>query len=144
MHQVCVQAEKHREKITQIFNPSIQKTAVYFTQPKRVPKLWYDMHNLETVVQQLFTPKLRIRTHFDETTNQLTMYRMFVTDSTPKRFISLPTDYINDDGYESDGSTNDEANIFFEHNYQDREIVAQAKKQSTIEQFNNNILEQFT
>lgn len=143
MHQICARAERKREQITLILNPYMEKPIAYFSQPKRVPKLWYDMYNLETVVQQLFTPKLRMRTHLDEKSNQLKMHRMFVTDMTRKRFIPLPMDYYNDD-YDNDSLTIDGASIYLENNHPDTEIQIQAKKETTIEQFNNNVLEQYT
>lgn len=138
MHQICAQTERKREQITLALNPYVEQPIAWFTQPKRVPKSWYDMYNLETVVQQLFTPKLRMRTEFDETLNQLRMHRMFVSITERKRFIPLPMDYIHDD------LTVDGASIVSESNHPDTEIEVQAEKASIIEQFNDNILEQHT
>lgn len=140
MHQTCRLAEKYRERITLALDPSLTKIPAFFSQPSRVPKLWYDMHNLETIVQQIFTPKLRMRVRFDEKTNQLKMHRMFVSDSTRKRFIPLPKDYMNDD-YKSFDPTLDGASDILENNHQMTNID---ERLLTIEQFNNDVLEQYT
>lgn len=117
-----------------------------FAQPKRIPKVWYDIHNLETVIQQLFTPKLRVHTYYDAVTHELRMSRYSIENSERKEFIALTKDYLNSkygDGSD-DGETIDGASMIMENNHPDTAIGVQTKQASTAEQFNSNILEQNT
>lgn len=143
MHDVCIKAERYRERITRTLNPYVETASIYYPQPERVPKLWYDMHNLETVVQQLFTPKLRTRIHFDETTHQLKMHRGFVTETKPKRFLPLPIYILKEylKVYQNDDRTGN-ANEMSPH--PENGINLQTNRETTIEHFNKNILEQYT
>lgn len=139
MEQVCAQAERHREKITNALNPHLITISTYFAQPKRVPKVWYDIHNLETIIQQLFTPKLRARMHFDEQLQELRMSRMPISDMTPKKFLPLPEVFLNE---QTDGDeTIDGSSLIREENHPDTDI---ALKPTTSEEFNNNNLERYT
>lgn len=140
MHQVCVRAERHREKITTVLNPFVGTYSPYFAQPKRVPKLWYDIHNLETIIQQLFTPKLRFHTHYDEKKHELRMSRLPNDDSDRKEFLPLPDNYLNDD--QIDDGTIDGANIIMEYNHKDTKAIETQIKHA--DQFNRNVLEQYT
>lgn len=141
MHRVCTRAERYREKITTALNPYVQTNSSFFTQPKRVPKLWYDIYNLETIIQQLFTPKLKCRMHFDEKTKELRMSRQPIFDTDRKVFIPLPKEYINSrDG--NDAETVNGANLIMEYNHPDTGV--EIKKPSTTEEFNSNVLQQHT
>ncbi|XP_031640136.1 uncharacterized protein LOC116352043 [Contarinia nasturtii] len=141
MHQVCSRAERYREQITTTLNPYMQTFSSFFAQPKRVPKLWYDIHNLETIIQQLFTPKLKCRMHYVEKTKELRMSRQPMNDTDRKEFIPLPKEYINSrDG--NDAETVNGANLIMEYNHPDTDI--QIKKSSTTDQFNSNVLQQHT
>lgn len=127
MHEICIKSERYRERKTHSLNPYVETGFVYYPQPAHVPMLWYDIHNLETIVQQLFTPKLRTRTHFDENTHQLKMHRGFEKEAVRKQFLPLPNEYRN----------GDDENV-------DSRIDVHGNKASTIEHFNKNILEQYT
>lgn len=145
-HRVCGRAERYRHKITTILNPYVTMYSKDFAQPKRTPKVWYDIHNLETVVQQLFTPKLRVHTYYDAVTHELRMSRLSIESFERKEFISLSKDYLNSkygDG-DDDGETIDGASMIMENNNPDTAIGVQIKQTSTAEQFNSNILEQHT
>lgn len=135
---MCARAERHRERITTVLNPFLETYSSYFAQPKRVPKLWYDIHNLETIIQQLFTPKLRVRTHYDEKNHELRMSRLSNYDSNRKEFLPLPENYLND----IDDGTIDGANIIMEYNHPDTKAIETQIKHA--DQFNRNVLEQYT
>lgn len=131
MHQVCDRMERHREKITHILNPYLQISSAYFAQPNRVPNCWYDIQNLETVVQQLFTPKLNVRMHSID--NVLCMSRTPVVDLARKEFmpLPLPKEDLNDQQYNDDNNPNTGIQIL-------------ADTRTKTKQFNDNVLEQFT
>lgn len=143
MHQVCAKTERQREKITNVLNPFVHSFSMYFTQPKRIPKVWYDIHNLETIVQQLFTPKLKVRMHFDVKQNELRMSRMPSIDTERKEFIPLPKEYLTV-GPGKNGGTVDGASLIMENNHPETAIDVKQQKSATTDQFNNNILEQYT
>lgn len=140
MHEVCIQVERYRAQMTHTLNPSKETDLVYYPQPEHVPMLWYDIHNLETIVQQLFTPKLRTRTYFDDNTHQLKMHRGFVMEPMPKRFLPLPKEYLadntNENGAHEIGDTG--------YGHPETGIDVHNDKAATIEHFNKNILEQYT
>lgn len=145
MHQVCDRAERHREQITKVLNPFLQTTSAYFAQPLRAPKLWYDIYNLETVIQQLFTPKLKFRTHLFGANNDLCMSRMPIDDTTRKEFIPIPEVYLNDTVDGDGGESVDGASIIMENNHPDTRIQLFDDKMSRKQQqFNENVLEQYT
>lgn len=139
-----MRGERQREKITKVLNPYVGAYARYFAQPKRIPKVWYDIYNLETVVQQLFTPKLRTRSHYDETNHMIRMSRMPITDSEQKVFKPLTKEYLSSKYGDDDDETVDGASIIMENNHPDTAIEIQTKQTSAAEQFNNNVLEQYT
>lgn len=141
MHQVCDRCERHRERITNVLHPYLQVSSMYYAQPKRVPKTWYDIHNLETVIQQLFTPKLKVRMHLVDPNNELRMSRMPINDPARKEFIPLPQEYLNDPSSDDDDETVDGASLIVESNKPATAIDIFAQK---TEQFNDNILEQYT
>lgn len=145
-HRVCGRAERYRHKITTTLNPYLTMYTKDFAQPKRTPKVWFDIHNLETVIQQLFTPKLRVHTYYDSVTHELHMSRLPTEKSERKEFIPLTKDYLTSKYGEGDddGETIDGASIIMENNHPDTTISGQIKQTSTAEQFNNNILEQHT
>lgn len=145
MHQVCGRAERHRHKITTLLNPFLEFHLKDFAQPKRIPKVWYDIHNLETVILQLFTPLLRVRTYYDHDTHALRMSRMPVENMERKEFIPLSKEYLNDkygDEHGNDG-TIDGASMIMENNHPDTNIDVQ-QKPTPADEFNSNILEQHT
>lgn len=137
MHEICAKPERYRERITHSSNPYAEKGFVYYPQPENTPMQWYDMHNLETIVQQLFTPKLRTRTHFDENARQLRVHRGFQKESERKRFLPLPSRYYNSDGLADTTIANNVSAI-------ETGINVHGNQASTIEHFNKNILEQYT
>lgn len=143
MHEVCLQAERYRARITHALNPLASTNLMYCPQPAHVPMLWYDMHNLETIVQQLFTPKLRTRTYYDENTHQLKMNRGFAKETVRKRFLPLPNDYLNDELADGDG--HDVANFDIrKKGHTATGLELRNNKPTTVDHFNKDILEQYT
>ena len=140
MHRVCVRAERQREKITTVLNPYVETYSQYFAQPKRTPKVWYDIHNLETIIQQLFTPKLHFHTLYDEKNLVLRMSRLPNDDSSRKEFLPLPDKYLTD---HIDDEDVDGASIIMENNHPDTTTAIGAEIKHA-DQFNRNILEQYT
>lgn len=140
MHQVCVVAERKRERITKALNPYLEYNSTYFAQPKFEPKVWIDIHNLETIVQQLFTPKLRCRTYYDVENHVLHMSRMPIYDLTPKRFLPLSEKYLNG---EIDEDKIDGASIIMEYNHPDTATAIETYNKHA-DQFNQNILQPYT
>lgn len=144
MHEICLKSERYRERKTFSLNPYVETGFVYYSQPAHVPMLWYDINNLETIVQQLFTPKLRTRTYFDEKTHQLKMHRGFEKEAVRKQFLPLPNEYLNGND-ENVGNTNESTvNSNIGHHRLESRIDIHGNKASTIEHFNQNILEQYT
>lgn len=143
MHEICIKSERYRERKTHSLHPYVETGFVYFPQPELVPMLWYDMHNLETIVQQLFTPKLRTRTHFDENSHQLKMHRGFATEAIRKQFLPLPIEYLNSDG-DADDTNENSVNATIGYHHPGTGIDVLGNEASTIEHFNKNILEQYT
>lgn len=94
MHKVCAHTERYRSKITLALNPYLKKSRDFYPQPVQIPKLWYDMHNLETIVLQLFVPKLDVRTFYDENDNEIHMKITKDADIDRKMFIPLPKEYL--------------------------------------------------
>lgn len=139
MHEICIKCERYRERITHSLSPYVETGFVYYPQPDPVPMLWYDIHNLETIVQQLFTPKLWTRTHFDEKTHQLKMHRGFEKQSERKRFLPLPVEYLNGDDIAQKSAN---SNIGYQRPETGVDVLG--NKPSTIDHFNKNILEQYT
>lgn len=143
MHKVCAETERHREKLTLAMKPQLHRIQAFFAQPSFTPSLWYNLHNLETVVQQLFTPKLRVRTFYDDKTKTLKMHRMFAPDITRKRFLPLPTGFPYDGSQKNDETINTAIQTV-QKNPSTTEIDMPQKKAITIQQFNSNILDQYT
>lgn len=62
----------------------------YWPQPNAVPLIWYDCFNLDTIILQLFTPKLAILTQYDEKKYIIRMSRMPAVKMIPRGFIPYP------------------------------------------------------
>lgn len=91
---VCDQAERYRAKITQTLNPYVGMYEEYYPQPKHTPRCYFSVHNMEAIVLQLFTPKLPVRTYYDEKSGVIRMRRMPKEIMVPKEFLPLPKEFL--------------------------------------------------
>lgn len=142
MHRVCNRAETERDRITTVLNPFIERSKEFYAQPARVPKCWYDMHNLEVIIMQFFTPKMTVKTYFDENAHVLRMRPRSTLDLTRKQFIKLPDEFISSVKHTNADETIDGSSLIMEENHPKTAVELLTK--DNIDDKINNILEPFT
>lgn len=143
MHRVCGRAESKRDEITTILTPFAKQNIGFYAQPARIPKCWYDMHNLEVIILQLFTPKMTTKTYFDENERVLRMRPRAKLCLTHKQFIALPAGYVSPASKPNEEPTVDGSSQIIENNRPKTavEILNENKLDS---QLKNNVFEQYT
>lgn len=145
MHRVCNRAESKRNQITSILNPYLGWNSQFYAQPRNVPQVWYDMHNLEVIILQLFTPKLTVKTFYDANEKVLRMRPRSTLDLTRKQFIPLPIEFTSPSVtiQTSDDGTIDGSKLIMEENHP-KTAVDLATKDKPDEKSNNNPFEPLT
>lgn len=143
MHRVCGRAESKRDEITTILTPFAKQSVEFYAQPARIPKCWYDLHNLEVIILQLFTPKMTTRTYFDENEQVLRMRPRAKLDLTHKRFIALPNDYVSPASKPNEEPTIDGSSLIVENN-QPKTAIENLNEIKLDDQLNNNAFEEYT
>lgn len=116
MHRICGRTESKRDEITTILTPFVKQSKEFYAQPARIPKCWYDVHNCECIILQLFTPKMTTKTYFDENERVLRMRPRAKLDMNRKRFIALPDEYVSPASNSNEQPTIDGSSLIVENN----------------------------
>lgn len=109
MHYAVTKMEECREKMNEYikngsdtnseespvpFNPFIvakgTENPYNWPQPICIPRIWYKVFNIETIVLQLFTPKLPVLSYLDDDVHLIRMRKVAEVMMVPRMLIPIP------------------------------------------------------